>query len=76
MATTSVTESAIITELASQLIDQIGSFFERITPTSSLQISEFPDDDEARNFLYVLYSASGMPLGSGVVMCHASLFRL
>jgi hypothetical protein len=56
-----------IDELASQLIQQIGSYFERISASPSRAIAQFPDDNQS-NYLYVLYSASGMPLHAGCVV--------
>ena len=56
-----------IDELASQLIQQIGSYFERISASASRSIEQFPDAGQS-NYLYVLYSASGMPLHAGCVV--------
>lgn len=53
-------------ELALQLIQHIGSFFERINASSPRSITQFPDARQ-RNYLYVMYSASGMPLHAGYV---------
>jgi hypothetical protein len=56
-----------INELASQLIQQIGSFFERISASPSRGIAQFPVAGQS-NYLYVLYSGSGMPLHAGCVV--------
>ena len=56
----------LMSELASQMISQIGSFFERINASPSRPIGNFAAEN-AQNYLYVLYSANGLPLFAGVV---------
>lgn len=56
----------LMSELASQMISQIGSFFERINASPSRPIGNF-SGETAQNYLYVLYSANGLPLFAGVV---------
>ncbi len=67
MAAITTNESALMHELASQLISQIGSFFERISVSPSQPVSSFPPAN-SQNCLYVLYSASGFPLHAGVLL--------
>jgi hypothetical protein len=57
----------LMSELASQMISQIGSFFERINASSSRPIGNFVNEN-AQNILYVLYSANGLPLFAGVIL--------
>lgn len=63
----STPNESLMSELASQMITQIGSFFERIDASPSRPIGSFIGES-AQNFLYVLYSANGLPLYAGVVL--------
>jgi hypothetical protein len=56
----------LMSELASQMISHIGSFFERINASPRRPIGNFSGEN-AENYLYVLYSANGLPLFAGVV---------
>ncbi len=52
--------------LIRDLINEVESSLERITPSSEQPIASFPSDG-ANNYLYVLYSTNGMPLRAGIV---------
>ena len=59
--------SRFMSELASQMISQIGTIFDRINVSPSHAITAFPLEG-AQNYLYVLYSANGMPLLAGAIV--------
>jgi hypothetical protein len=63
---TSMNDSPALLELARQLISEVESMLEKIAVTAEEPIASFPYDT-ASNYLYVLYSATGIPLRAGVV---------
>ncbi len=67
MADSNPTDSRLMSELASQMISHIGSFFERVQAAARRPLDEF-SSDTGSNYLYVLYSPSGMPLHADVVL--------
>lgn len=59
--------SRLMVELASQMTSYIADMFEGITVSRNHPIADFPLK-EKENYLYVLYSANGMPLFVGTVV--------
>src|SRR4051812_26496484 len=53
-------------QLANDLVAAVESMVEKIRTTPELPASSFTSEDRS-NFLYVLYSATGIPLRAGVV---------
>ena len=61
------TQPSLMNELASHMVTQFETFFERLNASTSLPIPAFPVPD-LTNYIYILYTGNGMSLELGVVI--------